>query len=50
MGWENNIKMTITYWQNLAQIRCNAVSCKRGNIYTSYTNIYQLTKLAAYMQ
>jgi len=29
--WEDNIKMSIKYWQNLAQYRCNAVSCKQGN-------------------
>jgi hypothetical protein len=28
---ENNIKMSIKYWQNLAQTKCNAVLCKRGN-------------------
>jgi hypothetical protein len=29
--WENVIKTSIKYWQNLAQAKWNAVSCKQGN-------------------
>jgi hypothetical protein len=29
--WENVIKMSIKYWQNLAQNNCSVFSCKPGN-------------------